>query len=117
MFAYREHYAPMARGMPDPTSVESIAFRLKVTRKALGHTQAVMSRLIGSSTEGQVWGNYEAGERRISLDHALAACARFGLTLDWIYRGQIYTLPGDVADKIQRQIIVAEEEERVRARR
>lgn len=105
MFAYLEQSsAIMARGIPNHTSVELIGERLRLTRAALGHTQAVMASLMGSSTGGQAWENYEAGRRRISLDHALTLCARLGLTLEWIYRGNLHSLPTELAERIQVQL-------------
>lgn len=72
----------------DPSSVEAIGRRLLQTRKVLGLTTTEMCRHMGSTTTGSAYSNYEMGKRRISLDHALALC-KLGLTLDWIYRGQI----------------------------
>ena len=117
MFAYLDHSAVMARGAPNPTSIEEIGERLRITRAALGHTQATMSRLMGSSTDGQAFGNYETGERRISIDHALALCAKVGLTMDWIYRGNIQSLPAELAEKIQVQLRLEASEDRRRSSR
>lgn len=112
MFAYLEHCAVMARGIPPPTSLEQIGERLRLTRLALGHTQAIMSQLMGSSTGGQAWQNYEAGIRRISLDHALRLCSRIGLTLEWIYRGNMHSLPSDLGEKIQLQLKLESDQSR-----
>jgi transcriptional regulator with XRE-family HTH domain len=91
----------MARRGTDPTSALEIGSRLALTRTALGYTQATMARLMGSATAGQAFANYESGLRRISLDHALKLCQTCGLTLAWIYQGQMHTLPPDLRDKIQ----------------
>ena len=85
----------MARRTPDPTSQSEIGARLAVTRQALGYTQAMMSKLMGSATAGQAWENYEAGRRRISINHALKLCQTCRLTLPWIYQGQMTDLPPD----------------------
>lgn len=37
--------------------------------------------------------NWEKGTRRIPVDDAERLCARYGLTLDWIYRGRAEGLP------------------------
>ena len=71
----------------DAQSIESIARRLRALRHALGLTQEEMVMAIGSFSGPQMWGNYEKAYRRISLDHAQALRARYGLTLDWIYNG------------------------------
>src|SRR5262245_66621511 len=94
----------MARRSRDPTTVEEIAERWPVTRRALGHSQVAMARLMGSATVGQAWENYEAGRRRISIDHALALCRTCGLTLAWIYQGQMDSLPKNLYDKIQQML-------------
>jgi transcriptional regulator with XRE-family HTH domain len=56
-----------------------------------------------------MWANYEAGERRISLNHALALCHSYGVTLEWIYRGHTNSLPQDLAEKIRSQEMVREQ--------
>ena len=63
----------MRRHKPDPTSLAAIAERLSLTRAALGHTQAMMGTLCGAAgvNPGATWNNYEAGYRRINIDHAL----------------------------------------------
>jgi len=80
----------------------AIGERLALTRRALGLTQVTISRLMGATSDGQAWGNYEAGRRRISVDHANKLTANLGITLDWIYQGQIMTLPPDLRERIQR---------------
>lgn len=92
----------MVRRHPDPTSLPEIGARLALTRQALGFTQATMSKLMGSVTAGQAWENYEAGRRRISLDHALELCRTCQLTLPWIYQGQMNDLPPHIRDAILR---------------
>lgn len=99
MFAYVEQSAPMVRGNPDPSSLELIAARLTILRGALDLTQASMADLIGAKP--QAWGNYETGTRRIRVDEALRLCSALGVTLDWIYRGNMSQLPVELAEKIQ----------------
>ena len=91
----------MARRAPDPTSSVEISLRLALSRQALGYTQATMARLMGSATAGQAFANYESGLRRISLDHAIKLHQTCGLTLEWIYLGQMHNLPQDLRSKIQ----------------
>lgn len=73
--------------MTEPALYQEIGARLAVVRKALGHTQVMMARLLESDTNGQIWSNYESGRRRISIDHALVLSRCYGISLDWIYRG------------------------------
>ena len=73
--------------LTNPESMDSMAKRLRTLRKALGRTQGKMALAIGSGSGAAMWSNYEAGYRRISTDHALNLCRKYGLTMDWIYRG------------------------------
>ena len=86
----------MVRRRPDnPTSLPEIGYRLALTR------QATMGRLMGASGSGQAFQNYEAGRRRISIGHATKLCLTCGLTMDWIYLGQMHSLPPDLRNRIQ----------------
>lgn len=95
----------MAYRPSDPTSVTEIGARLHLTRRALGLTQFMMGRLMGATSAGQAWGNFEAGRRQISIQHANALCRNLGLTLEWIYQGQMANLPPPLREKIQRLML------------
>src|SRR5262245_8270660 len=84
----------------DPTSDEAIAERLHLTRTALGRTTTEMCRLMGSTSGGSAWTNYEMGRRRINLDHAFRLCATCGLDLNWIYMGSKDGLRKELREKI-----------------
>ncbi len=100
MFAYVEHSAPMVRGnLTNPASSEEVVKRLVLLRRALGYTQAFLAGLLDCAP--QAWANYEGGDRRISVDMALKLCAVTGVSLDWVYRGNMSMLPTELAEKIQ----------------
>jgi transcriptional regulator with XRE-family HTH domain len=103
MFAHAYH-ANVTHRAADPLSTPEIAKRLKLTRLALGYTQPMMSVLAGLSTEAQAWSNYEQGVRRISIDVAQKLHTKLGITLHWIYRGEMSGLSEDLAAKIALQI-------------
>ena len=107
----------MVRIPSDPTSMAEIGRRLELTRRALGLTQVMMGRLAGAISNGQAWGNYEAGNRRISIDHALALSRTLGVSLDWIYQGQMVNLPPELREKIQRIILESANEPQSLTRR
>lgn len=86
----------------DPYSVEAVAERMRLTRLALGLTQAAIGRLAGIGA--QAWNNNERARGRISLDQALKLCVATGVSLDWIYRGEMRGLPHELAVKIQAAI-------------
>ena len=98
----------MAHQPIDPTSIAEIGRRLELTRQALGLTQVMMGRLMGAVSNGQAWGNYESGKRRISVDHALALSQNLGLPLDWIYQGRMVNLPPELREKIQHLMLEAQ---------
>lgn len=63
-----------------------IAKRLLAVRKSLKLTQAAFAARNGfNSTQ---YNNWEKGSRRIPIEKALKLCDRYGLTLDFIYRGR-----------------------------
>src|SRR5689334_19482893 len=99
----------MARGpIPlHPESQEAVGRRLEAFRKAIGARQEELTKLLGGE-RNSLWANYEAGERRISLDRALILCREFGLTLEWIYRGHKHYLPDELREKIRVQELLAE---------
>lgn len=63
--------------------------------------QADWCRLTGFSV--QAWNNYEGARTRISIDGAIALC-RHGVTLDWIFLGEL-TRPE--SDRVCQQIFGA----------
>lgn len=102
MYAYLDTAAPMPRESANPYALGEIAKRLKLLRDALGNTQATMASLAGATPAA--WGNYESGIRRIRIDEALRLCSTVGVTLDWIYRGNVAQLPGDLIERIQLEL-------------
>jgi transcriptional regulator with XRE-family HTH domain len=93
----------MAPQKKDPARMSEHARRLRATRLAYGYTQHYMSTLMGSTTIGQAWENYESGRRRISIDHAMALCKQLGLTLDWFYFGDMRGLNPGIAHALRRE--------------
>lgn len=85
------------RGMAE--SLKSLAARLKLTREALELTAAELCRQIDCKPNR--WSQYEAGERKITLEVANALCDEFGLSLDWIYRANPAQLPHSLRVKMR----------------
>jgi transcriptional regulator with XRE-family HTH domain len=100
------HTAAMSRRSADPTDPAEIGHRLRMLRLALGHTQAAMARFAGTKgiNPAGLWNNYESGTRRINTDGAMQLCRTFGLSMDWIYLGNIGTLSGPIREKIEDQM-------------
>ena len=86
------------RASGPPTSPQSIARRLRLTREALGlnQTQFCTAGGIAPNTYNQ----WERARSRPELDGAAQLCEAHGLTLDWIYRGVSEGLPDWLASKL-----------------
>jgi ribosome-binding protein aMBF1 (putative translation factor) len=84
---------------PMTETLKSLAFRLKTTREALNLSAAEICRQI--KCKPNRWSQYESGERKIILDIAERLCNEFGLSLDWIYRGNPAMLPHAIRIKIR----------------
>ena len=73
--------------------------RLKMTRNALGLTQENMAEIIGVTQPA--YGQWERGLRKIDMRLLIKLCDRYGLTLDWFYRGQLRYVEHELATKIE----------------
>lgn len=93
---------------PLPHSRSEIGRRLKATRQALGLRARDVHRAtgIGEST----WSQYENGRRFPELLQILPFADRFGVSLDWIYRGILSAVPFELAQDIRERLekLVAE---------
>lgn len=83
-------------------SRQEIGRRLKATRLALGLKATEVCATIDLTK--QAWSQYENGNRRPELTPMLAFADRYGVPLDWIYRGQISHLPHDLAGKVMEEL-------------
>lgn len=72
-------------------ALDAIARRLIATRQALGLSATEVWREM--SWNSGAYHNWEAGARRPNLTDMILYADRFGLTLDWIYRGDPSGLP------------------------
>ena len=78
-----------------------VAERLRITRVALGYkTQAAFSEAAGILRTG--YSPVETGSRLLSLQMALLLYDEFGITLDWLYRGDRSGLRASLRDEIRR---------------
>jgi transcriptional regulator with XRE-family HTH domain len=83
---------------PRSRSKEDIGYRLKLTREALGHSQALIARTTGIATS--TWNNYEKGIRRPSVDEAFKIVSQLHLPIGWIYDGDTTQMPAELLEKI-----------------
>ena len=89
--------------MTDPEDVgdlpTDVARRLTRTRQAFGMQQQEFGVSAGMSQPQ--YNQFETGKRLLTLHYALALCERYGLTLDWLYRGDPSGLPYSLHEKIR----------------
>jgi transcriptional regulator with XRE-family HTH domain len=86
----------------DATSAVEIGKRLKLVREALKMSQTALCRLAGISP--QAWNNAETGDNLLTVRSAVKLCRVTGVTMDWIYRGQVTSaLPAVMLEEILRQ--------------
>ena len=76
--------------------------RLRQTRAAL---KIEDQREFGEAAglEQSLFNRFETGKRLLTLQAAMKLCQRYGLTLDWLYRGDPLNLPCKLHDDIRSQ--------------
>ena len=86
----------------DAASAVEIGKRLRLVREALKMSQTALCRLAGITP--QAWNNAGTGDNLLTVPNAVKLCRVTGVTMDWIYRGQITSaLPAVMLEEIQRQ--------------
>ena len=85
--------------VPEETSRIAIGERLRLTRMALGLSQAEFCR--GAELETNTYNQYEKGRNQIRLDMAIRLVRAYRITLDWIYLGDPSNIPSGIHDKIR----------------
>lgn len=86
---------------PDDTGdlLMDVARRLRMTRLALGLTQAEIAERTGLGRTQ--YNQFETGKRILTLTAALSLSEKFAVSLDWLYRGDASSLPHKLFIKIQ----------------
>lgn len=80
-------------------STAAIARRLKATREALGYpTQNEFAKALG--VDRSSYNLFENGKRRLTNDVALKMRRKFGISLDWIFCGEVSQLPVGLIAKL-----------------
>lgn len=75
----------------DKFPFRSIGARIKAVRETKGMSATDFAAVCGFNYTRYI--NWETGHRRIMPDEAIVLCEKFGLTLDFIYRGIEAQLP------------------------
>jgi transcriptional regulator with XRE-family HTH domain len=74
--------------------------RLRIGLQVAGRRQAEVAKALDISP--QRLGNYITGTRPLDIETATEICDQFGLTLDFLYRGTMHTLPKEIYDGVYR---------------
>ncbi|CAN1724410.1 protein of unknown function [Hyphomicrobium sp. 1Nfss2.1] len=80
-------------------SNEAIAERLEIIRAVKGLSQKEFANAAGVNES--TYSQYKKGIQAPNLEQANKLCDTWGLTLDWIYRGDNSGLDGDLRDAIK----------------
>ena len=72
-------------------SAKIIGERLRRLRAHLDMGQMEICAIINANQAS--WSLWESGKRQIPIEPASRICRRFGVTLDWIYFGDIAGMP------------------------
>lgn len=86
-------------------TLQDIAKRLEMTRKALGISAAQIARDTDiSANEWSQYINPDKYKRRISNEHVFELKDAYGATLEWIFDGDVSSLKGELAAKVRKLI-------------
>jgi transcriptional regulator with XRE-family HTH domain len=86
-------------GVLNKQEIRQIAARLREARMALEPNQSEFAKGAGMSQHR--YNQYETGARPLTLDAAMRLHKRYGLSLDWLFRGDTAFLPNAFAQKLQ----------------
>lgn len=93
---------PVKISLPPSASRANTAKRIKATRRALGVAVKQITELTGISKAA--WSNYENGVSRPNIEDAIRFKEVFNISLDWVYTGELSSVPFDLASKLKAEI-------------
>ena len=74
--------------------------RITVLRHAKGWQQKALAEMIGEGLTPQKLNNYERGRDLIPVHFAARLAVLTGAGFDYIYRGMLGNMPGELAEKV-----------------
>jgi transcriptional regulator with XRE-family HTH domain len=89
----------MPRVVRTLTVMTLVGKRLRQARAALRLTSKAFAASI--NVRPNTYSQWETGSRLMDIMSAAALAERYGLTLDWLYRGDIDTLPHGLTVKLR----------------
>lgn len=94
--------APPKKHTPATMHPSQIAPRLAALRDALGLTKPEIARAI--SCDPSLWNKFETGSRPITDTYAFHLAERFGVTMDFVFRGRLDAVPEPLKGEIFRRM-------------
>lgn len=94
----------MEKSQKDPKRA-AIGARLEALRKAFQLTQVQFAGRAGIAQSA--YANYATGRNMPDVQFAERLCDEYGVTLDWIYRGDVAGMPVNLLNLIKTQPIPA----------
>lgn len=86
-------------GVLTKREIRETAARLREARLAIEPNQTEFAK--GAGLTQHRYNQYETGARPLTLDAAMRLQKRYGLSLDWLFRGDTAFLPNAFAQKLQ----------------
>jgi len=96
-FDARGHAWPM----PSRREIEQIATRLRDARMAINPNQSDFAK--GAGLAQNRYNQYETGIRPLTLDAALKLRDAYGLSLDYLFRGDASMVPHALIERLREQ--------------
>lgn len=90
---------PERKALPPETQRSHVGLRLKLAREAMDLRPVDLCRAVG--IKPNAYSQYESGARRINIEDALRFKIVLGVSLDWIYAGDVGKLDLELALKIR----------------
>lgn len=97
----KDFLQPHPFGMPGREEIAATAERLRRARMAINPNQTEFAR--GAGLQQNRYNQYETGARPLTLDAAVRLCNAYGLTLDYLFRGDTTFVPHGLIESLRRQ--------------
>lgn len=85
-----------------PFHPESVGRRLRTLREYRKKTRAEFAASV--SIDATSYGRIEKGEKPLKADMAYRIAERWGVSMDFLYRGRLTELPASLADNLMKNL-------------
>ena len=85
-----------------PFDPEEVGHRLKAVRLHYGKTRAEFAGSV--QIDATSYGRIEKGQKPLKADMAFRVAERWGVSMDFLYRGRLTELPPNLADSFMRHL-------------